>query len=373
VIEGTEAVRAFEQAGVRLFIGVPDSLMAGFCAALQSLQPSAEHLVAANEGGAVAVAAGHYLATGRPAVVYMQNSGLGNAVNPLSSLASRRVYGIPMVLLIGWRGQHGVRDEPQHEHQGSITMEQLELLDIPTTVLGPDDSAEPVLEESVSRSLERNGPVAILVRKGTFAAPNEGSTLVSGFKRMKALKVIVETLPDETAYVATTGYTSRELALLRSERGQAWDRDLLMVGSMGHASALALGIAKSAPDRVVCCLDGDGAVAMHMGSMALIGLEQPPNLIHLVLNNGMHESVGGQPSALRAVDLVALAKAVGYQLATKARDADELRSELQAVLAGSEGPALIDVRIVSGTVEDLLRPGDFEERAKAMRAWLTGG
>lgn len=373
MIEGTEAVRAFEQAGVRLFIGVPDSLMKDFCAALRSLKHPSEHLVAANEGGAVATAAGHYLATGRPAVVYMQNSGLGNAVNPLSSLASRRVYGIPMVLLIGWRGQPGVSDEPQHEHQGSITMEQLELLDIPVAVLGPDDSAEFVLDASVSRSLEQNRPVAIVVRKGTFTAPNEETTLVSGFRRMEALKVIVETLPDETAYVATTGYTARELALLRSERGETWDRDLLMVGSMGHASAFALGIAKAAPDRVVCCLDGDGAVAMHMGSMALIGLEQPANLIHLVLNNGMHESVGGQPSALRSVDLVALAKSVGYQLATKARDADELGSELQAVLMESKGPALIDVRIVSGTVEDLPRPGDFEERAKAMRAWLTGG
>jgi phosphonopyruvate decarboxylase len=372
VIEGVDAVRAFEAAGIRLFVGVPDSLMKGFCNALGTDDGPSKHLVAANEGAAVATAAGHYLATGKPAVVYMQNSGLGNAVNPLISLASRRVYGVPMILLIGWRGEPGVNDEPQHGHQGAITVDQLELLDVPATVIGPGDDVATILAESVSGARSQDGPVAIVVRKGTFADPGPG-TPIKGLNRMDALRVAVDTLPDRTAYVATTGYTGREMALVREERGDPWDRDLLMVGSMGHASALALGIAQAAPDRTVCCLDGDGAIAMHMGSMALIGLERPSNLIHLILNNGVHESVGGQPSALRSVDLSAMARSVGYISTATATDGSELATALENVLQNADGPSLIDVRIGSGTVENLPRPTDFKKRANAMRAWLTGG
>jgi phosphonopyruvate decarboxylase len=372
VIEGVQAVGAFEEVGVRLFVGVPDSLMKGFCNALDSNDGPSENLVAANEGAAVAVATGHYLATGKPAVVYMQNSGLGNAVNPLSSLASRRVYGVPMVLLIGWRGEPGVKDEPQHGHQGAITLDQLRLLDVPTTVIGPGDDVATILAESVSDAQEQDGPVAIVVRKGTFADPVSG-TPVTGLNRIDALRVTVDTLPDLTAFVATTGYTGREMALVREERGDPWDRDLLMIGSMGHASALALGMARALPDRLICCLDGDGAVAMHMGSLASIGLEQPPNFIHLILNNGVHESVGGQPSALRSVDLPAMARSLGYVSTETATDEGDLATALENVVDGRAGPALIDVRIVSGTVENLPRPADFKERANAMGAWLTGG
>jgi phosphonopyruvate decarboxylase len=372
VIEGAEAVRVLEASGVRLFVGVPDSLMKGFCDALDSSNEASEHLVAANEGAAVATAAGHYLATGKPAVVYLQNSGLGNAVNPLSSLASRRVYGIPMVLLVGWRGEPGVEDEPQHEHQGAITIEQLELLDVPTTVIGPGDDVKAVLEETVSRAEADDGPVAIVVRKGTFASPAPVASPI-GFNRVDALHVVLDTLPEETAFVATTGYTGRELALIREERAEPWDRDLLMVGSMGHASALALGIARATPDRLVCCLDGDGAVAMHMGSLALIGAERPSNLVHVVLNNGVHESVGGQPSALRSANLPGLARSLGYASAALARDEAELTAALKTVLDSRSGPAMIEVRIVPGTVEDLPRPSDFKQRATAMRTWLSGG
>ena len=372
MIEGIQAVRSFEDAGVRLFVGVPDSLMKGFCNALDSNDGPSEHLVAANEGAAVAIATGHYLATGKPAVVYMQNSGLGNAVNPLSSLASRRVYGIPMVLLIGWRGEPGVKDEPQHRHQGAITLDQLQLLDVPATVIGPGDDVVTTLGESVSGAEAQDGPVAIVVRKGTFADLDPG-TLVVGLKRMDALRVAVDILPDGTAFVATTGYTGRELALVREERGEPWDRDLLMIGSMGHASALALGIARVAPDRLVCCLDGDGAVAMHMGSLAVIGAERPSNLVHVVLNNGVHESVGGQPSALRSADFPGLARNLGYASSAVAGDEAELTAALKRLIDTSSGPALIEVRIVPGTVGSLPRPSDFKQRAAAMREWLKGG
>jgi phosphonopyruvate decarboxylase len=372
VIEGAEAVRVLEASGVRLFVGVPDSLMKGFCNALDAIEGPSGHLVAANEGAAVATAAGHYLATGRPAVVYMQNSGLGNAVNPLSSLAGRRVYGIPMVLLVGWRGEPGVEDEPQHEHQGAITIDQLELLDVPTQVIGPGDDVKAVLEKTVAKAESGHGPVAIVVRKGTFVGPDLTESPIS-FSRMDALRVVVDTLPEETAFVATTGYTGRELALMREQRAESWERDMLMIGSMGHASALALGIAGAVPDRLVCCLDGDGAVAMHMGSLAVIGAERPSNLVHMVLNNGVHESVGGQPSALRWADLPGLARNLGYASSAAAGDEAELTAALKSLIDTSSGPALIEVRIGPGTVENLPRPSDFKLRATAMREWLTGG
>ena len=368
MIEGAEAIRRLEAAGARLFVGVPDSLMKGFCSALDSAVEHGRHVVTANEGAAVAAAAGHFLATGRPAVVYMQNSGLGNAVNPLSSLTSARVYGIPMVLMIGWRGEPGVSDEPQHEHQGAITRGQLDLLDIPTTLLDAD-ARPPVLEEVYRGAVEAGGPVAILVRKGAFDSPPETDP-VEGLRRLDAIEIVVDRLPDDTAFVATTGFTGRELALLRDKRGESWASDLLMVGSMGHASAIALGLALADPGRTVCCLDGDGALVMHMGSLAAIGAEQPANLVHVILNNGVHESVGGQPSALRNVDLPALARSVGYVAAVGVSTAADLTEALTDPLPG---PTLIEVKVVAGTVDGLPRPSDFHQRIEDMRAWLSGG
>lgn len=371
MIDGAEAIRRFEAAGARLFVGVPDSLMKGFCNAIDTHADSARHIVAANEGGAVATGTGHFLATGRPAVVYMQNSGLGNAVNPLSSLTSPRVYGIPMVLLIGWRGEPGVQDEPQHGHQGAITKEQLDLLDIPVTVIGPDDDLS-VFVDAYERAQTIGSPVALLVRKGTFAPPLAGERSI-GLSRIDAIQQVVAALPQETAYVATTGFTGRELALLRDQRGEPWASDFLMVGSMGHAAAISLGLAVGSPDRVVCCLDGDGAVAMHMGTLAVIGAEDPANLLHLVLNNGVHESVGGQPSALRGVDVGALAESVGYASSAAVSSEPELTERLQEFRQGREGPVLIEVRIAPGSPDGLPRPSDFHQRARDMRKWLSGG
>lgn len=367
MIEGQEAIRLLERAGARLFVGVPDSLMKGFCDALSDHPGPARHMVTASEGAAVATAAGHYLATGRPGVVYMQNSGLGNAISPLASLASHRVYGIPMVLMIGWRGEPGTVDEPQHEHQGEITVQQLELLEISTWVAGPDDDGS-VFVAAYEEAVAEDRPVAVLIRKNAFTPPPK-VVPDAGLKRISAMEVLLEHLPEETAYVATTGYTGRELALLRAERGEGWSSDLLMVGSMGHAAAIALGIALGSPERLVCCLDGDGALVMHMGTLAAIGAEQPRNLLHVVMNNAVHESVGGQPSALRDVDLPALAHSVGYDNAVMAADRDELTAALDRVRVDS-GPSLIEVRIGVGTVEDLPRPSDLRQRLIDMRDWL---
>jgi phosphonopyruvate decarboxylase len=270
--------------------------------------------------------------------------------------------------MIGWRGEPGVSDEPQHEHQGAITPDQLDLLDIPTVLLDADSNPD-VLAEVFQQASESKGPVAVLVRKGAFDTPPE-AVLTSGLRRLDAIEVILDRLPGDTAYVATTGFTGRELAMLREKRGESWSSDLLMVGSMGHASAIALGLALGDPERTVCCLDGDGALVMHMGSLAAIGAEQPENLIHVVLNNGVHESVGGQPSALRNVDLLTLARSVGYVDAAQAATAEELAEQLGASL---RGPRLLDVRVVPGTPDGLPRPSDFGRRLADMRAWLGSG
>lgn len=369
MIEGQEAIRLLEDVGARLFVGVPDSLMKGFCNALTDHEGRSRHVVAANEGGAVATAVGHYLATGRPGVVYMQNSGLGNAVNPLVSLASNRVYGVPMLLIIGWRGEPGTKDEPQHQHQGAITREQLELLEIPTTILGPEDDGD-VLADAFSRADSTRTPVAALVRSGTFPASTDRGRS-EGFTRVEAISTVLDALPPNTAYVATTGYTGRELALLRDRRGEARSSDLLMVGSMGHAVAIALGIALEASERPVCCLDGDGAAAMHLGTLAAVGAEQPRNLVHLILNNGVHESVGGQPSALRHADFPALALSLGYSGAGIASSPEQLATQLSD-LRRRPGPWLIEARIGLGTVDGLPRPSEFRQRLDDMRNWLDG-
>lgn len=372
MLTGAEAIRCFEEGGTRLFVGVPDSLMKGFCNALDEHVEGARHVVTANEGLAVATAAGHFLATGEPAVVYMQNSGLGNAVNPLSSLTSSRVYGIPMVLLIGWRGEPGVSDEPQHGHQGEITPGQLELLDIPTTIIGPDSDGS-VFEKSIDQARTARSPVALLVRKGTFEPLREtGNT--GGLKRIEAIELLLDEMADDTAFVATTGYTGRELAMLREKRGESWASDFLMVGSMGHASAIALGVALADPSRPVCCLDGDGAAAMHMGALAVIGAEAPANLFHVVLNNRVHESVGGQPSALRHVDLPALARTVGYADAAAVSTLEQLTDRVRTFASATQqGPTLIEVGLATGTVDGLPRPSDFDRRLTDMRSWLSRG
>lgn len=365
MINGGDCIRQLVEAGARLFVGVPDSLMKGFCSRLDTEVTLAKHVVAANEGSAVAIAAGHQVATGLPAVVYMQNSGLGNAVNPLSSLTSTRVYGIPMLLIIGWRGEPGTVDEPQHDHQGAITLDQLRLLEIPTTIVGPEDDPG-VFGSAFERATSASGPVALLVRAGVFDSPPQ-STYEGGLKRARAIEILIEELPPDTAYVATTGFTARELASLRERRGERDSSDFLMVGSMGHAASIALGMALAQPDRLICCLDGDGAVAMHMGAMAVVSAEKPANLIHVVLNNGVHESVGGQRSALRGVDLAHVARGVGYGDAIEVGTATELRS---CLVGPPTGPLLLDVKITVGSLPDLPRSGGFRDRVSEMRGWL---
>ncbi len=343
--------------GVGFFCGVPDSLLKNFCAYIASGQKNHPHVITANEGNAVAQAAGFYLASGKLGLVYMQNSGLGNAVNPLMSLAHSAVYQVPMVLLIGWRGEPGIKDEPQHQAQGAITISMLESMGITTEVLPAE---EPVALETVKRlcevAIKNSAPVALVVHEKTFEKITEVTTPSVSYPltREEALEVVVSTVTD-AAFVSTTGKLSRELFELRERHQQGHAFDFLTVGSMGHASSIASGIALASSDRPIYCLDGDGAALMHLGSMAVAGQQQLPNLRHIIFNNGVHDSVGGQLSAGFSVDFVEIAKACGYPVALTAQTTDEIKNAL-AALQKSDAPAFLEIKIKTGDRADLGRP-----------------
>ena len=316
-------VTALRKCGVDFFCGVPDSLLKSFCAYLTDTCGD-RHVITANEGGAVALASGHYLATGKPALVYMQNSGQGNAVNPLASLADPDVYSIPMVLLVGWRGEPGVHDEPQHVKQGKITLSLFETLGIPTEVLPDDEEAALALvAQMAERARAESRPVALVVRKGLFAEyklQNRKSD-ISPLRREEAIETILKAIGKDAVVVSTTGMISREVYETRERLGQGHEKDFLTVGSMGHSVMIALGIARQfmhvndGRDVYVVCIDGDGAALMQTGNMAIAAAAKCPNLLHIVLNNAAHDSVGGQPTVAGEIDFAKVAEGLGYYVA----------------------------------------------------------
>ena len=343
--------------GFRFFTGVPDSLLKDFCAYVSEHASIDDHVIAANEGSATALALGHFLGTGEPAVVYMQNSGTGNAVNPLLSLADPDVYSIPMLLIIGWRGEPGVKDEPQHVKQGRTMTELLDAMEMPWFLL-PRETAEAgeVLSEAVRTMRENMGPVAILVRKKTFAPYkliHENATTYP-MNREQAIECVVRRLGPDDLIVSTTGKASRELYEYRIAHDSGC-HDFLTVGGMGHTASIAMGLARARPERLVVCLDGDGSVIMHMGALGVIGTAASPNLLHIVINNGAHDSVGGQPTVGYDIDIPAIAIACGYREAVSVSEPDELETELSRLL-GKSGPALIEVKVNKGARADLGRP-----------------
>ena len=359
MIEVKEAYETFVESGIDLFTGVPDSLLKNFCAyitdtALESIATPrpVKHIIAANEGNAVGIAAGHYLATGRPALVYMQNSGLGNTVNPLLSLADEKVYSIPMVLMIGWRGEPGVHDEPQHVKQGEVTLALLDAMQIPYIIL--EDASQ--IKAQVELSLERKAPTAIVIRKGTFGSYKlkNARSNDNPLSREDAMK-LVDHLKDSDVIVSTTGKLSRELFEYREAKQQGHGHDFLTVGSMGHSSSIALGIALEKPNRRVFCFDGDGAFIMHTGALGIVASMNPRNYFHILFNNDAHESVGGQPTIGYELDAVTMAKASGYKQAMRATTREEMIAALQQ-LETTEGPVLLELRVKIDSREDLGRP-----------------
>lgn len=360
--------------GILFFSGVPDSLLKNFCAYVTDHVDDRHHVIAANEGGAVALAAGYYLATGNYALVYMQNSGLGNATNPLLSLADPEVYSIPMLLMIGWRGEPGIHDEPQHVKQGRVTLGLLEAMEIPYLVLdGNTRDWRGLVRSLCDQMRDHERPVAIVVRTDTFddykmGTIDDDSSLLT---REEAISIVVERIGDNDIVVSTTGKTSRELFEVRERYSQGHGRDFLTVGSMGHSSQIALGIALQKPNYRVICLDGDGAVLMHAGALAIVGQKAPPNFVHIVINNESHDSVGGQPTASPNVDYVDFAQAMGYRNALRAATSKEIESAL-AQLLDSEGPSLLEIKTRKGSRQDLGRPTitPLENRNELMRRLL---
>ena len=322
MIDANKFVEALQSCGIAFFTGVPDSLLKSFCAYVTD-NCGDNHVIAANEGGAVGLAAGHYLATGKSALVYMQNSGQGNAVNPLCSLADPDVYSIPMVLLVGWRGEPGVKDEPQHVKQGKVTVSLFETLGMPTEILPGDETAAlEVTRKMVNKAKAESRPVALIVRKGLFAEYKLQNKKpdIAALPREQAIEGVLRALPENAVVISTTGMISREVYETRERLGQDHSRDFLTVGSMGHASMIAMGIAKAQPNRKVYCFDGDGASIMQMGNMAIVGHSGCGNLTHIVFNNAAHDSVGGQPTVGGDIDFEKIAEELGYNVLQSPQD-----------------------------------------------------
>lgn len=344
--------------GVDFFAGVPDSLLKNICAFISDTLDDRHNIIAANEGAAVGLAAGHYLATGHIPCVYMQNSGEGNAINPLASLTDKEVYGIPVLLVIGWRGEPGVHDEPQHVKQGKITLPLLDAMGIRHEILSQDETEfRSQLDGAVRHMSETGEAFAFIVRKNTFEPYTLQRHEVNEYplSREEAIQKVAASLSAKDVIVSTTGMISRELFEYRTAQGQGHERDFLTVGSMGHASQIALGIALEKTDRRVWCFDGDGAALMHLGSVAIIADKAPENFVHVIFNNGAHDSVGGQPTVGLKVNLAGIAKAAGYKDAVSVTTAEDLGSALKA-LKTMRGPVLLEVRVHRGNRKDLGRP-----------------
>ena len=345
-----------KESGIGFFAGVPDSLLKEFCAYVDDYSLEAEHITCANEGNAIAMAAGYHLASSKAGLVYMQNSGLGNATNPLLSLVDREVYGIPMILMIGWRGEPGVKDEPQHVKQGRVQLALLEAMEIPYEVIDAQSAAyKEIITSLQARALRESRPVAIVVRKGAFSEYKKQNKAKCEYSlsREEALEAILEA-DSSYAIVSTTGKTSRELYEIRERRGEK-AQDFLTVGSMGHSSSIAASIALAITEMRVMCIDGDGALLMHMGALAVIGSLKPENFVHVLINNYCHESVGGQKSAIAALDIDLLAKAAGYRLYLCAENKEELTRAILEIKE-MEGPVFLEVRVKAGSRADLGRP-----------------
>lgn len=387
--------------GIDFYAGVPDSLLKSFCAFLADNVDPSRNIITANEGAAVALAAGHYLASGRPGCVYMQNSGEGNAINPLASLTDADVYNIPVLLLIGWRGRPGVHDEPQHVKQGKVTLSLLDTMGIPYAVLSADEAEASAQIAEACRVLATGQVYALVVKKDTFAK-YEGQTMHPGYSgqteglnsrnygrcpsdplsspdsvistevekslsREEAIRTVASAIGPCDVIVSSTGMISRELFEYREAAGEGHSRDFLTVGSMGHASQIALGVSLEHPERRVWCFDGDGAVIMHMGSLAIVGTKAKSNFVHVVFNNGAHDSVGGQPTVGLEIDLPAIARACGYRNVYSVSTLEDLERVCrpQTRIDGRwpsdgtpapEGPVFIEIKVRKGNRPDLGRP-----------------
>lgn len=356
--------------GLDFFCGVPDSLLKSFCSYVSENACEGRNIIAANEGNAIGIACGYHVATGKCGVVYMQNSGEGNAVNPLLSIADPAVYSIPMLLIIGWRGEPGVHDEPQHAKQGAVTLSLLEAMNIPYEVL--DDNWEKQLRDVIRVMNEESRPAALVIRKGLLSehpyCPDENGAPLC---REEALRLILSKIDDNDFVVSTTGKTSREIFEIRESRGQVHSQDFLTVGGMGHTSSIAFGMAIGS-DKNIYCIDGDGSFLMHMGALAIIAQNAPDNFKYILNNNEAHESVGGQSTVAGRIDIPAVLRACGFENVIEARSRDEIMQGMDE-LARSRKVALV-ITTHQGSRPDLGRPTitPMENKQAMMKAFEYG-
>lgn len=366
-----DAEKFFEVLGAEFYTGVPDSQLKPLCNYLidQYGRDPMHHIIAANEGNCTALAAGYHLATGKVPVVYMQNSGEGNVINPVASLLNDKVYGIPVIFVIGWRGEPGVKDEPQHIYQGEITLQLLKDMEVESFVVDQTTTVQELQRsmDGFGDILRKGRQVAFVIKKGALVY--EGKTVYTNTNRImreEAIRHIVKTA-GEDIIISTTGKTSRELFEIREENKQRHEQDFLTVGSMGHSSSVALSMALQRPERRVWCIDGDGAALMHMGAMALIGANAPGNMVHILLNNEAHETVGGMPTVGDKIDFTGIAGACGYPYAVSVKDFDMLEQELEKVKDRKQ-LSFVEIKCSLGSRANLGRPttSPIENKEKFM-------
>ena len=357
-IQPKEFYNQLSDHGINFFCGVPDSLLKNFCGYIEDNVKKTNHIIAANEGNAIAIASGHYLATNNLPLVYMQNSGLGNAINPLLSLCDPDVYSIPMIILIGWRGEPGVKDEPQHVKQGKVQEELLNVLNIPYECISSDEkNFTKKISKCTQLAKKESRPVVILARKGTFASyeiktKNLSTSVIS---REDVLCKIIANLNQKSIIVSTTGKTSREIFEIRKNNNQTHDHDFLTVGSMGHCSSIALGIALSRPDQQIVCIDGDGSLLMHLGAISALIELTPKNLKYILLNNNVHESVGGQRTVAGNLDIFKMISSVTKNDCISTNTLESLSDLLPNFLRKQE-LSFLEVNIFPGSRDNLGRP-----------------
>ena len=366
---------SLKKVGINFIAGVPDSLLKEFCKYADICLPKEKHVITTSEGAAVSLATGVYLATGDISLVYLQNSGLGNAVNPLLSLADPEVYGVPMVLMVGWRGNPNIKnfkDEPQHVKQGRVTPGMLEAMEVPYQILSLDPvKAKEQAEWASSEAKNIGGPVVILVTKDTFSKSDldqkeEQKNIEVNLTREEVIKYITSNIPKNSFIISSTGMISRELYESRENFNQEHTQDFLTVGSMGFASQIALGISLSKPEKDIICLDGDGAALMHLGGMASIGTSDAKKYKHILLNNGVHDSVGGQPTLGFNISFTKIAEACGYKkIIGPIFTLDNIKNGIEKMF-NSEGPSFMEIRIIPGARKNLGRPRESPKQNKEL-------
>jgi phosphonopyruvate decarboxylase len=366
---------SLQASGINFFAGVPDSLLKEFCACVSEKSKPNMHHITANEGTAIGLGIGYYLGTGDVPMIYLQNSGLGNLINPILSLASNEVYAIPLVIIVGWRGQPGIKDEPQHIHQGSVMIESLAAMRLPYIILDKDENeALAQTRNMINLAKDRMSPVFIIVRKNSFEPfPVVRKPSVMTLSREDAIISVAKCIPNESLVVCTTGMSSRELFEFRIKNSQGHHRDFLTVGGMGHASLIALGLSKGQPSRQIYCFDGDGAALMHMGSLTTIGQSEETNLTHIIFNNGVHDSVGGQPTVGFGINFCDIASACGYKSVTKIKSIKSIASAIDLTV-NNPGPHFIEVQVRPGNRSDIGRPTTSPQQNKnALMQYLGVG